>query len=170
MATARVTIENKIVDILENAASLTEINRIFRGIPYSMKTDYMPCIEVAVATRNIITRTMGNNALANYEVGLRISVFKQDLVNTTNRTFIMQGHERVGDLADLVQAVLESDANVNLQSLTFDNGSVCGVEFISPQEYGIGELVADDSFNQNKVSNLFNFAFLPLIVRTEEDL
>lgn len=85
MSVAKVAIETKISTMIDGAASLSGIKRIFIGTPYDIKTDYMPSVEIVIEVQNLDQEQSGAYKHFIYTGVFIVAVYGQDLVTVTNR-------------------------------------------------------------------------------------
>jgi hypothetical protein len=163
MSTAKLTIENKIRDlILAAPAPLDALKVVVRGVAYKMPSGLYPFAQVFITGETTASELSGNYKERVYQGAVTIQVSQADTLAVVDRKADVGSYTLVQELVDAVVELLSQPANATLGGLTFDNGTVN--QFLvgeSEIEYGI----ADSDSRQN---NYENFGAIPFLARTTE--
>lgn len=162
MTIAKTSIEGKIRDMILATASLNGLNKVITGVLFEIPVMFYPCVEIILATQQLVTEETGGFKVFEYAGDLVVNVFKQDLITTTDRSFTVASTTEVTTYVDELVKLFSDNANHALQFLTFTNGRVDAM-FIgdSTITYGVAR-------RNERSDNLTNFAFIPFRVRTTE--
>jgi hypothetical protein len=163
MSTAKLTIENKIRDlILAEADPLSQLKVVVRGVAYKLPSSLYPFAQVFITGETTESELSGNYKERVYSGVVSVHVSQADALTVTARSADVSSYTLVQDLVDALVELLSKPVNATLGGLVFTNGTVN--QFIvggSEIEYG----VADSESRQN---NYENYGAVPFIARTTE--
>lgn len=163
MATAKLTIENKIRElILAAPAPLDQLKVVIRGVAYQVPTMLYPFGQVFITGEVTESEVTGFQKERVYSGVASIHVMQADTLSVTNRSADVGSYTLVQDLIDQLVELLSTPANSTLGSLIFTGGHV--TQFLvgeSVTEYGIAEMEAREN-------NYENFGTVPFLARTLE--
>jgi hypothetical protein len=163
MSTAKLTIENKIRDlILAEAEPLSQLKVVVRGVAYKLPSSLYPFAQVFITGEVTESELSGNLKERVYSGAVTVHVSQADLLSVASRSADVGSYTLVQSLVDALVELLSRPTNANLGGLTFADGSV--TQFVvgeSEIEYGIAE-------SESRQNNYENFGAVPFVARTLE--
>lgn len=158
----KTAIETRMVSMITAFAPLTPIQRVITGMVPEPKLDYCPMIELVIETESWTRSQTGGYKNFVYGGDLVITVFSQDMILTTDRSYVMPTYTALTTYIDALIKLFSDDANAKLQNLTFTNGTVINVLIAEN-----GLIYGAPRFNERD-NNLFNAGVVPFTIQTNE--